>query len=118
MKEERFKGLSEEQVARAKACKNQKEVLKLAKEEGIELTDEQLGAVSGGCQSVLICSNCRCELVNIFEDGTGEKEGWKHVRCNKCGNTWWAKYWSCLESVNTRHFANSVFLHERRLSAW
>ena len=53
MKEELLKGLSEEQVARIRECKNQEEVLKLAKEEGIELTDEQLEAVSGGMCSTI-----------------------------------------------------------------
>ena len=44
MKEELLKGLTEEQVAKVKACKNQEEILKVAKEEGIELTDDQLEA--------------------------------------------------------------------------
>ena len=48
MKEELLKGLTEEQIAKVKTCKSQEELLKLAKEEGIELTDEQLTAVSGG----------------------------------------------------------------------
>ena len=48
MKDELLKGLTEEQIAKVKACKNQEEVLKVAKEEGVELTDEQLEAVSGG----------------------------------------------------------------------
>ena len=48
MKEELFKGLSEEQIAKVKACKNTEEMLAIAKEEGVELTDEQLEAVSGG----------------------------------------------------------------------
>ena len=48
MKAELLKGLTEEQIARIKACKTQEEVLKLAKKEDIELTDEQLEAVSGG----------------------------------------------------------------------
>ena len=51
MKEELLKGLSEEQIAKVKACKNQEELLALAKEEGIELTDEQLEAVNGGACS-------------------------------------------------------------------
>ena len=37
MKEELLKGLTEEQIAKVKACKNQEEILQLAKEEGIEL---------------------------------------------------------------------------------
>ena len=40
--------LTKEQLAKAKACKNNKELLDLAKKEGIELTEEQLSAVSGG----------------------------------------------------------------------
>ena len=52
MKEELLKGFTEEQIAKIKACKNQEELLTLAKEEGIELTDEQLEAISGGfCSS-------------------------------------------------------------------
>lgn len=48
MKKDLISGLTEEQIAKAKACKNQEELLKLAKEEGIELTSEQLEAISGG----------------------------------------------------------------------
>ena len=47
-KEELLKGLSEEQVAKLGECNSKEEILKLAKEEGIELTDEQLEVVSGG----------------------------------------------------------------------
>ena len=48
MKEELLKGLTEEQIAKVKACKNHEEMLKLAKEEGVELSSEQLSAVHGG----------------------------------------------------------------------
>ena len=41
MKEELLKGLTKEQAEKASRCKNQKELLELAKAEGIELTDEQ-----------------------------------------------------------------------------
>ena len=51
MKNDLFKGLTEEQIAKVKACKNSEELLALAKREGIELTDEQLEAVSGGACS-------------------------------------------------------------------
>ena len=49
MREELLKGLSEEQIAKLQACKNQEEILELAKTEGVELNDEQLAAVNGGC---------------------------------------------------------------------
>ena len=42
MKNELLKGLSEEQIAKIKACKNQEELLKVAKEEGVELSEEAL----------------------------------------------------------------------------
>ena len=58
MKEELLKGLTEEQIAKVKACKNEEEILKLAKEEGVELTDEQLEAVSGGCGTMPNCPYC------------------------------------------------------------
>ena len=40
--------LTPEQREKAKACKSAEDVLALAKEEGYELSDEQLQAVSGG----------------------------------------------------------------------
>ena len=49
MKEELFKALSEEQMAKIKDCNNVEELLALAKQEGVELTDDQLEAVNGGC---------------------------------------------------------------------
>ena len=49
MKQELLEGLSKEQIEKVNACKNQEELLKIAKEEGVELTDEQLTAISGGC---------------------------------------------------------------------
>lgn len=71
MKEELLKGLSEEQIAKLKECKSQEELLAVAKEEGVELTDEQLDAVSGG-------TSC---LVEQFE----EKD--LTQKCPKCGST-------------------------------
>ena len=48
MRKELLKGLTDEQISKVKACKDHNELLKLSKEEGIELTSEQLEAVSGG----------------------------------------------------------------------
>lgn len=60
MKKELLVGLSEEQIAKLKACKSQEEILKVAKDEGVELSDEQLEAVSGGCggEEGLVCPHC------------------------------------------------------------
>ena len=51
MKQELLKGLTEEQIAKAKACDDPRDLLQLAKDEGIELSEEQLSAVSGGACS-------------------------------------------------------------------
>ena len=43
-----FDDLTDEQKARARKCKTPEDVLALAKEEGYELSDAELAAVSGG----------------------------------------------------------------------
>lgn len=87
MKEELLKGLSEEQVAKVKACKNQEEILKAAKEEGLELTDEQLEAVSGGCGTGNHpqCPNCggRETEPQRYNDVWGYTT-YRCYRCNYC----------------------------------
>ena len=66
MREELLKGLTEEQIKKVKDCKNSEEILNLAKVEGIELSDEQLEAVSGGgCLGTLKCKKCGSK--NIHE---------------------------------------------------
>lgn len=42
------KGLSDDQLAKLNACKSGEDILRAAKEKGIELNDEQLAAVTGG----------------------------------------------------------------------
>ncbi len=43
-----FEDLSPEQMEKAKACKTPEEIMTLAKQEGYELSDEQLTAIAGG----------------------------------------------------------------------
>lgn len=43
-----YEDLTPEQMEKAKACKTPEELLALAKEEGYELSEEDLNAVSGG----------------------------------------------------------------------
>ena len=43
-----FGNLTDELKTKAKQCKNPEELLKLAGAEGIDLTDEQMDAISGG----------------------------------------------------------------------
>ena len=90
MKKELLKGLSDEQIAKVKACNNHEELLKLAKEEGIELSNEQLETISGGGACSVISdigdkinpSDCpKCGANNPKKDG--------NLRiCKKCGYQW------------------------------
>ena len=83
MREELLKGLSEEQIAKVKACKNQEEILALAKEEGIELNEEQLAAVSGGgCfDDDIKCPKCGYTGQHNVMEGSN----YKKLFCGKCG---------------------------------
>ena len=87
MKKELLKGLTEEQIAKAKACKSQDELLKLAKEEGVELTSEQIEAVSGGgCFSSMKCPNCGSKDFGKLPDY--QISGCSTYKCNSCGHEW------------------------------
>ena len=87
MKKDLLKGLTKEQIAKIKECKNHEELLALAKKEGVSLTEEQLATISGGG----VCSvasdigdyinpyDCpRCGSNNIKDKGT-------YSICQKCG---------------------------------
>ena len=87
MKKGLLKGLTEEQIAKAKACKTQDELLKLAKEEGIELTSEQIEAVSGGgCFSSMKCPNCGSKDYRKLP--VYQISGCSTYKCNSCGHEW------------------------------
>ena len=55
-----FEDLTQEQLEKAKACKSVDELMDLARQEGGELTDEQLESVAGGVWGLKchgLCSN-------------------------------------------------------------
>ncbi len=83
MKEELLKGLSEEQIAKVKACKNQEELLALAKEEGAELSEEQLEAVSGGACTPTSCPKCHSTNLDSYMYG-----GVEVYECKSCKHEW------------------------------
>lgn len=60
----RFEDLTPEQMEKAKACKTHEDVLRLAKEEGYELADEELEAISGGDWSCWTVCTGRCGSFN------------------------------------------------------
>ena len=74
--------LSKEQIQKAKACNNSKELLELAKAEGVELTKEQLAAIKGGnCsdffESPECCPECGSKNIEYYWGG--------NLRCKDCG---------------------------------
>ena len=54
-----FDGLSDDLKKKATECHTSEELMELAKTEGIDLTDEQLDAISGGFE--WICDEDTCE---------------------------------------------------------
>ena len=88
MREELLKGLTEEQIAKVKACKTTEEILATAKEEGIELTEEQLEAVSGGCGTYTGNEPCpKCGGKKFKNNSTGDVVQIVTITCMTCGYT-------------------------------
>ena len=83
MNKELLKGLSEEQIAKVKACKNQEELLAFAKEEGAELSEEQLQAVSGGACTPTSCPKCHSTNLGSYMYG-----GSPVYECRNCKHEW------------------------------
>ena len=83
MKEELLKGLAKEQVAKLRACKNNEEILKAVKEEGVELNDEQLEAVSGGECSISSGISCPNAIKQMLTGSATPSVG--AVRANHVG---------------------------------
>lgn len=89
MKEDLLKGLTEEQIAKAKACKNSDELLKVAKEEGVALTNEQLEAISGGSICNSAPSKCPvCGSKNISAVERRKARYYYDCKCKDCGYEW------------------------------
>ncbi len=85
MRDELLKGLTDEQKAKVVACKSVEEILALAKADGVELNDEQLSAVAGGCMEPRKCPKCSSEdyVSEPVKGSTSVK-----FRCKKCGHSW------------------------------
>ena len=116
MREELLKGLSEEQIKKIEDCKSSEEVLNLAKAEGIELTDEQLEAVSGGgcLNSITKCPGCDSkdvkETVEEYDNpgsGGGGTTIYKY-RCRKCGYKWEHKRSNAIQRASNASLQSDV----------
>ncbi|MBQ2069445.1 MAG: hypothetical protein II467_00780 [Bacilli bacterium] len=89
MKKELLKGLTEEQIEKAKACKNEKELLTLAQAEGIQLTEEQLETVAGGGCSETTEPCPKCGSTSIKKEHRGNDVHMHTVFiCKKCKHEW------------------------------
>ena len=86
IKDELLKGLTEEQIEKARKCKNEKELLELAKSEKINLTDEQLASISGGyiCEKTKVCPYCGSDHVQAHP----RSDDFDQYRCYDCGAFW------------------------------
>ncbi len=88
MRKELLQGLSEEQIKKVEACKSSEEILALAKAEGVQLSDEQLEAVSGGgCGGGNKCPKCGSKDVEQTPVNSFESK----YECKKCGHKWNAR---------------------------
>jgi len=95
MRDELLKGLTDEQIKKVEDCKSADEIIALAKAEGIELTDEQLEAVSGGgCfrKSKVKCPKCGADYKSCFKERIWtDSEGKGSIieyRCLCCDYVW------------------------------
>ena len=93
MKQDLLKGLTDEQIARVKACKSHEELLALAKEEGMELTDEQLSTITGGCLFSSTDNNCpQCgagyDDIMFWSERDAKGHETVHYECKKCQCQW------------------------------
>lgn len=83
MRDDLLKGLSEEQIKKLNACNSSEEILTLAKDEGVELTNEQLEAISGGaCHfQKITCPYCGSDSVHkTMIEGSEAYDCWS---CNE-----------------------------------
>ena len=87
-KEELLKGLTPEQIKKARECKTVEELLNVAKAESLELTDEQLAAVAGGgCFETkpVACPVCGHGDLSVL--GTKNSGSQTDYECLNCGHT-------------------------------
>ena len=89
MGESRF---TEEQIAKAKECKDADELLAYVQSEGLELTDVELESISGGVWSGnddengrVKCPNCKSSNVTGYSENLKAPMAWT---CWDCGHTW------------------------------
>lgn len=80
--------LTEERIAKMKQCSTPEELVALAREEGIELTDGQLEAISGGTDYKPYwtpqCPRCGSHKTSFYPDSLKTLA----CACDDCGYQW------------------------------
>ena len=74
--EEYIKDLSPELQEKAKDCKSKEELMELVADNDIEISEDALEAVAGGCGTPLNCDRCGAVMDHLYNSV------WK---CPKCG---------------------------------
>ena len=83
-----YNDLTPEQRKRAAECNTAEELFALAKEEGVEIPDDDLESIAGGrVWGTPNCPQCDSALVAIVEDNL-DKDGTRTLKCKRCGYTW------------------------------
>lgn len=82
-----FGELSAELKKKFEACETPEEVLALVKQEGLELSDEELeGIAGGGIWHDAHSDGCpSCGSTNISYSNVGQ---WMYYKCKDCGKEW------------------------------
>ncbi len=62
-----FNDLSKELQEKAMACKTPEEILALAKDEGYELSDEELESINGGMMWGDVCVGVACKVCRGYK---------------------------------------------------
>lgn len=90
MNKDLLKGLTEAQIAKAKACHSTEELMAAVHKEGIELSEEQLAAVSGGACSAdaKTCPACGSTDFDPIPGMKHTQLGETYYKCNKCKHRW------------------------------
>ena len=85
MEKDLLKGLTKEQIEKIRTCQNQDEILKLAKDEGIQLSEEQLEAVNGGnCFSKYFIECPYCGKNSSLDEADPDKHDGRRFYCKNC----------------------------------
>lgn len=78
--------VSKDLTAKIAECKSPEDVLALAKEEGIELSDSQLEEVSGGWGGDATCPKCGSQ--NFTLEQPDPHSAYMYRECHDCGHRW------------------------------